>query len=380
MREERNRALDGLRGLAALSVLTFHVWDYARPVPHVVFGSPADYALNEGRLGLILFFVLSGFLLYGPWARAALSGADPPELRDYLTRRLARIAPAYYLALLGSVALLWGASGTPGVHLPPASELPLFAVFCQNYSSSTVLSLDPPTWTLAVEASFYLALPAIGVAAVALGRSRGRQLLLPVVVICAGLVWNAFTGPASVLEKALPAALPYFGFGMLAAAWLHGRRLRGRGAMWLMLAGIAAVIVDAGIHSGLCPTAIEPLVSQTLRDLPAAAGFAAIVAAAQGAGPRSLLGWRPLVALGTVSYGVYLWHLPLLLALRSAGALPLGLVPALAVVLPASVAVATLSWFGVERPALRWARLACRRRRALPQAAQRRPSTGRALG
>src|SRR5947208_12435707 len=128
MHEHRNRALDGLRGVAALSVLVFHVWDYARPVPHAVLDSPADYALNEGRLGLILFFVLSGFLLYRPWVRAVLRGTPNPQLGRYLICRAARIAPAYYLAVLGSVVLLWGASGTPGVHLPPPTLLPLFAV------------------------------------------------------------------------------------------------------------------------------------------------------------------------------------------------------------------------------------------------------------
>jgi peptidoglycan/LPS O-acetylase OafA/YrhL len=58
---------------------------------------------------------------------------------------------------------------------------------------------------------------------------------------------------------------------------------------------------------------------------------------------------------------VYLWHLPLLLALRSANALPLHLIPALAIVLAATVMVATASWFGLERPAIRWASRATRR-------------------
>jgi peptidoglycan/LPS O-acetylase OafA/YrhL len=360
--DERNRALDGLRGLAALSVVIFHVWDYARPVPHVVFGSPTDYVLNEGRLGLILFFVLSGFLLYRPWARSALRGGDPPDLRRYAIRRIARIAPGYYLAVIGSLALLAGASGTPGVHLPSATSLPLFAVFAQNDSSSTLLTLDPPTWTLGVEVSFYVLLPAIGIAVIGFGRSRSRQLLLPLALIALGLAWNATTGLSPLFEKALPAALPYFGAGMLAAAWLDGRALGRRTSLWLLVAGAVAVLADGALHSGLSPPAVEPLISGTLRDLLAAAGFAAIVAVAAGsAGRRSLLGCRPLAALGTISFGVYLWHLPLLLALRSVGLLPLSLLMALPIVLAAAIAVATLSWLAVERPALRWARRATAR-------------------
>ena len=363
MHEHRNRALDGLRGVAALSVLVFHVWDYARPVPHAVLDSPADYALNEGRLGLILFFVLSGFLLYGPWVRAALSGSLTPHVGRYLIRRASRIVPAYYLAVVGSVVLLWGASGTPGVLLPPATSLPLFAIFAQNYTSATLLTLDAPTWTLAIEASFYLALPLIAVATTKLGRSRRRQVLLPLALIGAGLVWNASTGVAAPFNKALPSALPYFGAGMLVAVCLDGRRITRRDARWLMAAGFGAVLLDAALHSGLTPAPIEPFVSRTVRDLPAAAGFAAIVAAAgHRFERRSVLSWRPLVALGTISYGVYLWHLPLLLGLRSMDALPLHLIPAFLLVFAVTVAVAMLSWFAVEKPSIRWAQRMTRAR------------------
>ena len=318
--------------------------------------------MNEGRLGLVLFFVLSGYLLYRPWVSAAASGGGRPRTGAYLIRRMARIVPAYYLALAGSVALLWGAAGTPGVRLPPATALPLFAVFAQNYSPSAVLSLDPPTWTLSIEASFYLVLPIVGLAAMRLGSSRWSQVALPVAMIVAGLTWNGVTGLAEPFDKALPAALPYFGAGMLVAVLASARPIAPRTARWLLVAGIGAVALDGALHEGLVPDAIEPIVSGTLRDLPAAAGFSAIVAAvACGQARAAWASWSPLVALGTISYGVYLWHLPLLLALRSANALPLHLIPALALVLAASVLVATASWFGLERPAIRWANRATRR-------------------
>ena len=89
----RSIALDALRGLAALSVVVFHVWVYARPVPGSTLATVPDKFLNEGRLGLILFFVLSGYLLYLPWARAALDGGRAPGLGRYTLRRAARIVP-----------------------------------------------------------------------------------------------------------------------------------------------------------------------------------------------------------------------------------------------------------------------------------------------
>src|SRR5438067_3573658 len=106
-RGRRAAGLDGLRALAALSVVCFHVWLYRFPDPtRVRRAGPLDDVLSDFRLGLILFFVLSGYLLYRGFARAALLGERPPDLGRYARRRAARILPAYYVAMLGSFALL----------------------------------------------------------------------------------------------------------------------------------------------------------------------------------------------------------------------------------------------------------------------------------
>src|SRR5215213_5868213 len=137
---KRMASIDGLRGLAALSVFAFHAWLYTMATPHASQRSSAfDYVANELRVGLVLFFVLTGFLLSRPWFAAALEGRRPPDLRRYLRSRVARIAPAYYVALVGSIGLLWGLAGTPGLRLPPVGELPLYFVFAQNTSPSSVM-------------------------------------------------------------------------------------------------------------------------------------------------------------------------------------------------------------------------------------------------
>src|SRR3954454_4417818 len=100
-------ALDGLRGLAALGVLVLHVWmfsygDNGKPPKGLL-----DLALGELRLGVQLFFVLSGFLLFRPFVAAALDGAGRvPSLTRYAIRRAARILPGYWLALGASFLLL----------------------------------------------------------------------------------------------------------------------------------------------------------------------------------------------------------------------------------------------------------------------------------
>jgi len=158
-----------------------------------------------------------------------------------------------------------------------------------------------------------------------------------------------------------------FACGMLAALWIEHRRsldarvLSAGATTLLALAGSAFVIG----HSAWMETTFSlggwrPAV----RDLPAAIGFALVIAAvAAGRGPVLRgLAWRPLAGAGIVSYGLYLWHLPVLLAVREAGLLPEPFVPRLLVVLTLSFLAAWLSWRLVERPAIAWSHRQARRR------------------
>jgi len=362
----RAAAIDGLRAIAALSVVAYHAWLYTLPAVTAAHrDTRADQVFHELRLGLVLFFVLSGFLLYGPWVRAALEGTPGPRLGTYLLRRAARILPAYYLAVAGSVALLWGLNGAIGVRLPPGGDLWSFLVFGQNFSDATVLKLDPPLWTLAVEVSFYLLLPALGWLALRL-RHSGRigQLAVPVAFALVGFAYNrAIDGGAAIWPtKVLLAMAPYFALGMIAAVLVHGRS-PGRRMMWALFAGGALLVVgDAWWAADEATRGSHGALLHVIRDAPAAAGFACIVAAAaKAARPPRLLCTRPVAWTGQVSYGIYLWHVPLLLFLRAHGLLPLSPVGALVVVAPLAIGVAAASWYAVERPAQQRARRASRR-------------------
>ena len=384
-RQGRAAGLDGLRGLAALSVVCFHVWLYRFPDPtHVRRRGALDYALSDFRLGLILFFVLSGYLLYRGFARAALRRDGFVDVRLYLRRRVARVVPAYYLAMLGTLVLLWGARNTPGVRLPAhQSDVALFAFFAQNYSSHTLLTLNPVTWTLCLEVLFYTLLPLLGVLAYRWSGGRARRQAAALCgLIALGLVWNAgvfLARGGMVASKALPAYLPYFGLGMLLALWVEREvarrgerpRLGARATLALATLGLLGVVGNAVWHSSGAADVV-PLLAATLQNLPAGIGFAALVAAVvagRGAGAR----WsrfRPLAALGVVSYGVYLWHLPLMLFGKRLELLPHAFLPRLVVVLAPAVAAGTLSWLLVERTMLA---LAARSER--PRGARRRIGT-----
>jgi len=357
--DRRSASLDGLRGLAALSIFVFHGWLYTMPAPDATDrSSVGDYAAHELRLGLVAFFVLSGFLLFRPWFAAALEARRPPNVRRYVRARAARILPAYYAALAGSVVLLWGLRGTPGLRLPPSGDLPLFVVFGQNFSPETVMKLNPPMWSLAVEVMFYALLPLIGWLAVRLPPTRRMQALAPLALLALGLVYNwsiAGHGLGMTFSKTLAAMLPYFALGMLAALALHGRKIGMPTKRGLIAAGVALIAADA-VTKATAPAIGADVgeVFAVIRDLPSAAGFSLIVAALAAAPRSRIIGGRVLAGLGTISYGFYLWHVPVLMVLRGYGLLPLDPVAGTLVALAPALAVSTLSWFALERPVLRW--------------------------
>jgi peptidoglycan/LPS O-acetylase OafA/YrhL len=245
--------------------------------------------------------------------------------------------------------------------IPDAQNIPLFAVFGQNYSSDTVMHFNPVTWTLSVEAALYLVLPLIGLAAFRLGPKRvSLQAALLVALIGVTLLWNAlsFAGDwRPIGPKVLPAYIGHFALGMLAALWFEHSRARrseplgAKATAAVLAAGAGFVFLGGYWHE----TVGRGGAYATFSGLPAALGFAlVIVAAAAGRGPA--VGWlrsRPLVAIGVISYGVYLWHLPLLLATRHLGLMPDAFVLRLLIVLVLALCAGFASWRLVERPLIR---------------------------
>ncbi|HEX6744358.1 MAG TPA: acyltransferase [Solirubrobacteraceae bacterium] len=340
----RNHALDGLRGLAALGILTLHVWMFTVQGAH---GRDELVSLLTGelRLGVVLFFVLSGYLLAGPWVASALEDRPTPRLGRFAVRRAARIVPGYWVAMLGSFWLLRGSGHDFEIS---AGQLPLFAAFGQNYVASAAGRLDPPMWSLVVEVSFYAVLPLAGWLLVRCA-GRGRMVVACAGLAALGVAWGAagalLAWPDTAMST-LPTFLPVFACGMAAAALAH-RRVPSRGLWWgLALSGAVLVFLDAWWHhQGTGMT------GHVVRDLPAALGFAAVVAAV-AAHPPGVLSRAPLRGLGTISYGLYLWHLPVLLWLRFKGLMPGGFVLPWLEVTALAALVAYASWVLVERPAI----------------------------
>lgn len=346
--KHRAQALDIVRAAAALAVLTYHVWLYRLPNPNRPSRQgPFDFALFEFRAGLIVFFVMSGYLLYRPLLRGGRDGAPRTvPLGQYYWRRIVRIVPGYYLAIAGSILLLWGLEGTPGVRLPDAIDLWKFLFFLQNYFPDTLLTLNAPTWTLAVQAAFYLVFPVFLILGAPLGR---RAWIVPVALIALGVVWNWYTsmkGLGPVWRLALPAMLPYLALGMLIA---HLPRIdRRSSAVIVLVAGVLLAAANGAWHAlGVGDWALG-----VFRDLPGAIGYALVIfACAQTAiGGSDRL--RPFEAFGRWSYGVFLWHLPLLLFIKGHGLMPDSALLTWALLVAVAAAAGAAQWRFVEQPLL----------------------------
>ncbi len=347
---------DGLRGLAAVGVVVLHVWMATganAPDPPGWF----DEAVGELRLGLMFFFVLSAHLLAGPFIRAGLEGRPRPSLRRYARNRALRIWPGYLVALLGAFWILRGTGhGREGGWDVVAAA----AVFVQDQLPWAAGRIDPPMWSLGVEVCFYLALVGLGPLLVAVGRRHGRRGLVAVAtaLVLVGLGWTLAgvtrAWPATTMTS-LPTFLPAFACGIASAALTQGRAPGRTASRRLLAGGIALVLLDAAWHVPGTGT-----LGHVVLDLPAAAGFALVLGGLIGR-PPGLLDARPMHALGTISFGLYLWHLPVLYWLEVHHRAPRGFVAALTLVLVVAGALATASWHLVERPALR---LGARRRTA----------------
>jgi peptidoglycan/LPS O-acetylase OafA/YrhL len=216
--ESRFPCFDGLRALAALAVLMTHVSFAGGANAPNVFG--IFFARMDG--GVAVFFVLSGVLIYRPFARAHVFAESGPALRSYLWRRAIRIYPAYWLAMT-VIVYVFGATQIPGVRN-----------FLLDYSLLNIYSPHQPdafgpllqSWTLSTELTFYAFVPlwALVLRRVARGDVRSRiraQLTGVLVLIGVSALWKGFVLSAGFddarigqLKLWLPWWLDLFAIGM----------------------------------------------------------------------------------------------------------------------------------------------------------------------
>src|SRR3954462_13862024 len=147
--ERRSARIESLRALAALGVLVGHAYGWSHGWQNV-YATFHGRVLLSGGVGVFLFFALSGYLLFLPFARAAFGGGGGIELgRDALKRAL-RVGPLYYVVI--ATFLIVRGEGLRG-------QWWRFALFLEGFSERTVGRVDGPVWSLVVEVQFYVLLP-----------------------------------------------------------------------------------------------------------------------------------------------------------------------------------------------------------------------------
>ncbi|WP_205698140.1 acyltransferase [Conexibacter sp. SYSU D00693] len=385
--EVRASAMHGARGLAACTVVLLHAGIFSATF---IPGTFTAEVWRHFDSAVPVFFALSGFLLYSPFAAAHAKGKAAPRYVAYAVRRGLRIFPAYWTVLIATMVvysafdIVTSVSNTPGSAGEGVSWFGLFALWgdLDGRADRAV----PQAWTLDVELAFYLVLPAVAAGIAWLVRRgtpwlRAELLGLGVFAACS-ILWkvvNAATGGLVTVENTFIGwPVSYFdGFaiGMALAvialwdqtdpasipAWL--RRALSATTIWaawaLLLAGTLLFLQadDPGVFQKIWSG------PRFLAEYTAYIGLGALLVAPVllGWGPvgavRRVLSTRPILHLGTVSYGIYLWHFFVFDVVTKAGLDVKGGYDAyvvwVLVGLAGSIAVATVSWKLVEEPALR---------------------------
>ncbi len=384
--QQRFPALDGVRAIAAFAVIFTHIgFNSGRAIDN----GPFAPLLSRLDFGVTLFFLLSGFVIYRPFLVAALEGRRLPatrRTRQFLIRRAVRILPAYWVTILITLAVL-------SPQRPTAHDWWSYPLLLQTYTGGNRISSLTQMWTLSVELCFYLLVPLFAAWADRRARDRDgdqaaggvvrRNLILIGSLIAlaavAGMVGHLVPAVGTRSLVWLPANVDWFALGMLLAlisacasrternsepaGWqpkffaTWQTLARATGLCWAF-AGLLfwfATLPVAGSRLLVVPSAWESFVKHSLYGLCALLLLAPLTLAPPGR-LAAALSRRPVRYLGEISYGVYLWHLPLLLAIQDR----LGYATfaghfwvLLALTVLSSVLAASLSWRLLERPLMR---------------------------
>jgi peptidoglycan/LPS O-acetylase OafA/YrhL len=367
-------ALDGLRALAVVAVVTTHC-AFATGRYERGWGSGALARMDSG---VAIFFVLSGFLLVRPWLAAAVTRGPLPSVRVYALRRVARIMPAYVAAV--AMALLLLGENAQATVWDWVRHLALVQIYQLGWLRQGLTQ----TWSLSTEVAFYALLPLIGIAMVRATRRRWRPGFLIVVLSLSTLLpipWYVLlhhsTSPSLITGGFwLPGYLGWFAGGMvLAVIRVHlDRATPAAGSRWWFaeelgrhpftcwaLAAVtfaAASTPIAGPRSfGISTGVGEAVTKQTLYLVMA---LALAWPAVFGRSPVTQALFANPVAryLGDISYGVFLYHLVVLAGVMNLLEYELWtgrVLTVLVLTLAGTGVLAAVSFRFLESPTIRWA-------------------------
>jgi peptidoglycan/LPS O-acetylase OafA/YrhL len=305
-----------MRGVAALLVLGTHAAFATGKLSHGYVG--VMYARLE--IGVAIFFVLSGFLLFRPWVRAAAAAVSLPSVGHYARRRMRRVMPAYLVTVVAVFVVFsfYSAGPNPGQSWAGLLRyVTLTQIYTDNFLITYLHQGLSQTWSLAVEVSFYAVLPVLAYLLLTVhgrGRWQPRRLLAGLAVIAAASpLWLIIVNTTDWLPNSagmwLPAHLVWFAAGMMLAT-LQSMAARCPAGLAIPLAMILYLVVCTPIAGAITMGPVrlwEPITKNLLY-----AGIATLVVAplvlGGGGWFERMLGSRPMVWLGEISYEIFLLH------------------------------------------------------------------------
>lgn len=429
---KRLPALDGIRGLAAIALLTVHVAMIAGLLGTRAFGTPKPpsdpvgaFFVSGLSVFIAVFFMVPGMFFYLPFAKAVIAGTKPAAGNRPVLRRMIRLLPAYWL--MCAVALLTlnrSAIDSVWYFLRPMLLLHFYtpSPFVPNLMNGLEV-----TWTVPSMIEWYLALPVLAwavhkfAARGATPVSRARRLMLPVpVLIAIGVGWLFFVKAHDWDNRIVfwwpQGFAPEIGVGMALGVMLALAQVAPESTPRLLrlaisrpnlfwLSALVVYVINClrpfstigmdSIYSvsGLLATYLL-VVLFGLSVMPplalAASGTCSVQAKDQMA--MKVLGARPLAYLGRISYGIYLWHFAIMYFFFQPGSIisghaePLRTFYAKAgfwqlwlITMAGAALMASLSYYLVERPVIAWSeRYLAGRKRGEATAARLRLQTGAA--
>lgn len=340
--------IEVLRGIAAVSVMMFHCVGL---LPWPVSGTPLAI-FNIGWIGVDVFFVISGYVIT---ASSIRQKSQPDYARYFWRARLARILPLYYVTSLVFLSFISAAALDKQAALQILSHLFLM----HNFFQDAAFSINGVTWSLSVELQFYLL--AFFVAPL-MNRVPRVQLFAGFFLLLSGVLsyrlvawrWLRETGASEAafihMYSQLPALLESFALGALLCVLKLVCVTRGQIIALGLLASTMLVAIYC-VYTWNAPHYWDSLIMAVLfRSLVAAfAGLMLLLAISLRA--KTSLG--PLLELGKLSYGIYLWHLVVLYLVQRYA--PFKATAAVLCIIVLTMALAKLSYVMIEQPFMRWA-------------------------
>ena len=403
---QHTQPLDGLRGVAVLLIVMLHVTHTltrdARGRGWTALGlmdaEKVRAVWGFGATGVSLFFVLSGFLLFMPYARRLFSIGQQPSPTSFYRKRALRILPGYWTSLLLIVILI-----APG-YIEKQEKWPdviKHFLLIHNFDPTTFGTINPVYWSMAIEVQFYLLLPLVAAGLVALGR-RGRWGWLTTAIV-AGLlasplyswlttliVWptQGFTiaGGLSLARYfgsfalGIAASILYIAATEAKVSWLPAAQAQRLGKIAGLVGAtlyLAFILLNVVMRPGDASKPSDALntINYFFREPIMAICYSGLLLGVILGWPRwaRALSGRFLIFIGGVSYSLYLWNepitrklvVPLALQMPSEG---LAILAAIGLTMLVTLPLAFIFYTLIERPFIR-----IRLRQQLPAPAKSEP-------